>query len=90
MTGCPNGCARPYNSDIGVVGRSGEKYTLYVGGRIEADRLSFELQDLVPKDQLVPRLTKLMRRYKADRQPGEGFGDYCHRMGKDALIGMIG
>ena len=90
MTGCPNGCARPYNSDIGVVGRSGEKYTLYVGGRIEADRLSFELQDLVPKDQLVPRLKVLMGKYKDDRQSGEGFGDYCHRMGKDALVGLLG
>ena len=90
MTGCPNGCARPYNSDIGVVGRSGEKYTLYVGGRIEADRLSFELQDLVPKDQLVPRLKVLMGKYKDDRQSGEGFGDFCHRMGKDALVGLLG
>ncbi len=90
MTGCPNGCARPYNSDIGVVGRSGEKYTLYVGGRIEADRLSFELQDLVPKDQLVPRLTTLMGHYKADRRTGEGFGDYCHRVGKDGLLNLLG
>jgi len=90
MTGCPNGCARPYNSDIGVVGRSGEKYTLYVGGRIEADRLSFELQDLVPKDQLVPRLATLMGHYKADRQTGEGFGDYCHRIGKDGLLTLLG
>lgn len=90
MTGCPNGCARPYNSDVGVVGRSGEKYTLYVGGRIHGDRLSFELQDLVPKDQLVPTLKKVLAVYKADRQPGEGFGDFVTRLGKDAVLAVIG
>ena len=90
MTGCPNGCARPYNSDIGIVGRSGDKYTLYVGGRIEADRLSFELEDLVPKDQLVPKLAKVFAQFKADRTGTEGFGDYCTRVGKDALRSLIG
>ncbi len=90
MTGCPNGCARPYNSDIGLVGRSGDKYTLYVGGRIHGDRLSFELQDLVPKDQILPRLKKVLSVYKTDRHPGEGFGDYVTRMGKDAVEAMIG
>ena len=90
MTGCPNGCARPYNSDIGIVGRSGDKYTLYVGGRIEADRLSFELEDLVLKDQLVPKLVKVFEKYKADRAGTEGFGDFCTRVGKDALRSLIG
>ena len=90
MTGCPNGCARPYNSDIGVVGRSGDKYTLYVGGRVNSDRLSYELQDMVPKDQLVPRLKKVLAVYKADRQPGEGFGDFVTRLGKDAVLAVIG
>jgi sulfite reductase (ferredoxin) len=90
MTGCPNGCARPYNSDVGIVGRSGDKYTLYVGGRIEGDRLSYELQDLVPKDQLLPRLKKVLAVYKADRTPGEGFGDFVTRIGKDAVLAVIG
>jgi sulfite reductase (ferredoxin) len=90
MTGCPNGCARPYNSDIGLVGRSGDKYTLYVGGRIEGDRLSFELQDLLPKDQIVPTLKKVFAVYKTDRQNGEGFGDYVTRLGKDTVASMIG
>src|SRR5206468_3036407 len=56
MTGCPNGCARPYQSDIGIVGRSGSKYTLYVGGRTLGDRLNFELKDLVPLDEIVRTL----------------------------------
>ena len=40
MTGCPNACARPYNADIGIVGRSKEKYTMFLGGRLLGDRLN--------------------------------------------------
>jgi sulfite reductase (ferredoxin) len=85
MTGCPNGCARPYQSDIGVVGRSGEKYVLYVGGNVLGNRLNFELRDLVPLQAIVPTLLPLLNRWKQDRQAGEGFGDWCQRMGKAAL-----
>ena len=45
MTGCPNGCTRPYQSDVGIVGRSGDKYTLYVGGHILGHRLNFTLKE---------------------------------------------
>ncbi len=48
MTGCPNGCARPYNCDIGLVGKTDGKYTIYVGGRLVGDRLNFKLYDIVP------------------------------------------
>ena len=40
MTGCPNGCARPYNSDIGLVGKTKDKYTIFLGGRVLGDRLN--------------------------------------------------
>ncbi|HEY8505658.1 MAG TPA: NADPH-dependent assimilatory sulfite reductase hemoprotein subunit [Gemmataceae bacterium] len=89
-TGCPNGCARPYQSDIGIVGRSGEKYGLWVGGRSLGDRLNFLLQDLVHRDQIVPTLRKLLEHYKAERADGEGFGDYCHRTGAERLRALIG
>src|SRR5262245_28953362 len=90
MTGCPNGCARPYNSDIGLVGRSGTKYTLFVGGHHRGDRLSFVLQDLVERDQVVPLLRKLLERFKADRRSDEGFGDWCTRQGVESLCGVLG
>lgn len=90
MTGCPNGCARPYNSDVGLVGRSGTKYTLFVGGSHLGDRLSFVLQDLVERDQIVPTLRKLLDRYKADRRSDEGFGDWCTRQGVESLCGALG
>jgi sulfite reductase (ferredoxin) len=85
MTGCPNGCARPYQSDIGIVGRSGDKYSVFVGGHIRGHRLNFLLKDLVPRSEIVATLTPLFHEFKEQRQPGEGFGDYCHRMGLERL-----
>jgi sulfite reductase (ferredoxin) len=89
MTGCPNGCVRPNQSDIGIVGRSGDKYTLYAGGRVLGDRLNLELADLVPRDRIVATLGPLLARFKEQRQEGESFGDYCHRMGEKSLHQMI-
>jgi dissimilatory sulfite reductase (desulfoviridin) alpha/beta subunit len=89
MTGCPNGCARPYQSDIGIVGRSGEKYLIYVGGRLLGDRLSFPLRDLVPLNDIVPTLRPVLEQFKKDRQPSEGFGDYCTRLGTTELEKLL-
>ncbi len=86
MTGCPNGCARPYQSDIGIVGRSGDKYVIYVGGRAEGDRLNFELRDLTPRSEIVSTLLPLLRRWRDERSSEqESFGDFCARLGRDAL-----
>jgi sulfite reductase (ferredoxin) len=89
MTGCPNGCARPYQSDVGLVGRSGDKYLVYVGGSVLGNRLSFPLRDLVPFDDIVPLLTVLLEHYKQNRQRGEGFGDYCQRLGAERLEALL-
>jgi len=89
MTGCPNGCARPYQSDVGIVGRSGEKYTLFVGGHVRGHRLNFLLKDLVPHGQIVKTLTPLLEQFKAQRQDGESFGDFCDRLGADALLALL-
>jgi sulfite reductase (ferredoxin) len=85
MTGCPNGCARPYNADIGLVGKTKDKYTIYLGGHVLGDRLNFVYEDLVPTDQVVPTLVPALRYFKEARQNGETFGDFCHRVGKDEL-----
>jgi sulfite reductase (ferredoxin) len=89
MTGCPNGCVRPYQSDIGIVGRSGDKYTLFVGGNLVGSRLSFVLQDLVPFDKIVATLTPLLQDYKQNRQDDEGFGDYCQRVGAEKILLVV-
>ncbi len=90
MTGCPNGCARPYNSDIGLVGKTKDKYTVYLGGRRQGDRLNFIYRDLVPTDEVVPSLTPVFRYFRDQRTPGETFGDFCHRKGKDDLLAQCG
>lgn len=86
MTGCPNGCARPYNADIAMVGKAKEKYTLFVGGRLLGNRLAFIHKDLVPFDDLVPTLTPLFVAFKQHRRSGESFGDFCHRVGNQQLL----
>jgi sulfite reductase (ferredoxin) len=85
MTGCPNGCARPYIGDVGFVGRSPGKYQIYLGGDIEGSRLNQLYADLVPVEELAERLRPLFVLFRAERQAGEGFGDYCHRIGVDRL-----
>jgi sulfite reductase (ferredoxin) len=89
LTGCPNGCVRPYQSEIGIVGRSGDKYTLFVGGHILGHRLNFELKDLVPRAEIVPVLRKLLAHFKTERQGDEGFGDFCQRLGAETLHGLV-
>src|SRR5262249_8822782 len=80
MTGCPNGCARPYQSDIGIVGRSGDKYALFLGGNVNGTRLNFLYQDLVPRNEIVPRLRPLLQQFGRERRADEGFGDFCRRV----------
>jgi sulfite reductase (ferredoxin) len=89
MTGCPNGCARPYQSDIGLVGRSGDKYTVYVGGNVLGTRLNFVLRDLVPYRDIVPLLVVVLEHFQQHRQAGEGFGDFCHRLGAERLQALL-
>ena len=85
MTGCPNGCARPYVAEIGLVGRALNKYTLYLGGSAAGTRLAQPFLDLVAVDDLVPTLRPILARWRDDAPEGESFGDYCARVGFDAL-----
>jgi sulfite reductase (ferredoxin) len=89
MTGCPNGCVRPYQSDIGIVGRSGSRYVLYAGGHVLGHRLNFELRDLVPRQHVVKMLRPVLVRFKEDRLPGERFGDFCQRLGQDRVQKLL-
>ena len=86
MTGCPNGCARPYNSDIGLVGKAADKYTIFLGGRVVGDRLNFIYKDKVPTAEVVPTLVSVFRHFKTARQQSETFGDFCHRLGAEQLL----
>ncbi len=87
MTGCPNGCSRPYNADIGLVGKTKGKYTIFLGGRRQGDRLNWIYKDLVPAADVVPTLVPVLKQFGEAREPGESFGDFCDRMGKEGLVG---
>lgn len=90
MTGCPNGCVRPYQSDIGLVGRSGDKYLLFLGGRLEGDRLNFPVKDLVARADVANVLKPVFAEFKAGRTKGESFGDFCNRIGQERLKSLTG
>ena len=81
MTGCPNGCARPYSPDIGLVGKARGKYTLYIGGNVVGSRIGFIFKDMVPLDDIGTTVAPLLSYFKAERQSGETFGDFCARKG---------
>jgi sulfite reductase (ferredoxin) len=89
ITGCPNGCARPYAGDIGLVGRMPGFFALYVGGDFAGTRLNFALLDKLPEAKVADTLDLLFEAFAAGRLPGEGFGDYCQRVGRDALLTIL-
>ena len=81
ITGCPNGCARPYSGDIGIVGRIPGFYSIYVGGDFEGTRLNEVVAERIRLDEVADVLDPLFAVYAARRETGEGFGDFCHRLG---------
>lgn len=85
MTGCPNGCTRPYVGDIGFVGRTLNAYVVYLGGDFEGTRLNQMYGDMVPKDKLAEAIVPILEYYKEQRQPGERFGDFCYRVRVERL-----
>lgn len=86
ITGCPNGCARSYAGDIGLVGRVPGSYAIYLGGDFEGTRLSFRLHDRVAEAKIGDTLEPIVAAFGRDRQGGEGFGDFCNRLGREALL----
>lgn len=81
MTGCPNGCARPYISEIGFVGRSPGCYNVYLGGGFAGQRLSKMYRENFPGTEIKELLAPIIRRYAKERNTGERFGDFCIRAG---------
>jgi sulfite reductase (NADPH) hemoprotein beta-component len=80
MTGCPNGCARPYMAEVAFVGKAPNRYQLYLGGNVSSTRLNWLYKESVKNEEIVSELRPLLTRYKADRQEGERFGDFCERV----------
>jgi sulfite reductase (NADPH) hemoprotein beta-component len=81
MTGCPNGCARPYLSEIGLVGKGPARYNLYVGAAFDGSRLSKLYAEDLDHAGIIAKLDPLFAAYVAQRKPGERFGGFVIRAG---------
>mgnify|MGYP003628735538 CR=1 FL=1 len=81
MTGCPNGCARPYLAEIAMVGRAPGKYNLYLGGGFVGNRLNKLYKESVKSEDLAPLLQPMIESYAKEREAGERFGDFVIRKG---------
>ena len=81
MTGCPNGCARPYLAEIAMVGRGPGRYNLYLGAAPDGTRLNKLYRRAVDETAILEALTPLLHEYAAGREAGERFGDWVIRAG---------
>ncbi len=80
VTGCPNGCARPYMAEIGLTGKAPGRYNLYLGGGFEGQRLNQLYRENIDEDSIFNELQPLLAQYAEQRQPNEHFGDFLHRL----------
>eukprot|EP00755_Sulcionema_specki_P003559 Sspe_Gene.3715::Locus_1236_Transcript_2_2_Confidence_0.667_Length_2076::g.3715::m.3715/K00392/sir; sulfite reductase (ferredoxin) len=95
VTGCPNGCARPYTAELALVGQepakdtSGGSYQVYVGGSANGSRLAELLVEKWPASKMVGLMDQLFAAWKKNRTPGESFGDFTHRIPRSELNDML-
>lgn len=80
MTGCPNGCARPYIAEIGFVGRNPGKYNVHLGGAFDGSRLNRMVKEDADEETILALLAPIFADYAKGRKKGEGFGDFVTRM----------
>jgi sulfite reductase (NADPH) hemoprotein beta-component len=85
ISGCPNGCSRPYLAEIALVGKAPGRYNLMLGGDHRGQRLNTLYRENITEDEILGALDPLFGRYAAGREDGEGFGDFLHRAGAIAL-----
>lgn len=86
MTGCPNGCARPYIAEIGLTGRAPGKYNLYLGGGFHGQRLNKMVLENVGEQAILELLGKVIEHFASERLPNERFGDFAIRVGHAAEV----
>ena len=87
MTGCPNGCARPYLAEIGLVGKGPGRYNLYLGAAYDGTRMNKLYAEDLDHAGIVAALDPVFAAYARDRQKGERFGDFAIRAGFVAATG---
>lgn len=86
MTGCPNGCARPYIAEIGLTGRAAGRYNLFLGGGFHGQRLNKMYLENANEEEILSALDKVLAHYARERHAGERFGDFVIRAGYVAEV----
>ena len=81
MTGCPNGCARPWLAEVGFVGKAYGAYNMYLGGGYHGQRLNKLYRSSIKEEEILDIMRPLIKRYGVERKDGERFGDFCLRTG---------
>jgi len=81
MTGCPNGCGRPFLAEIGLVGRAPGLYNLYLGAGFAGERLNKLYKEMVNEEQIIEALSPILQHYAQSRTKEEHFGDFVIRKG---------
>jgi sulfite reductase (NADPH) hemoprotein beta-component len=81
MTGCPNGCARPYVAEVAFTGRGPGKYNMYLGGGWHGQRLNRMYLENIGEERILAELDGMFARFAAERHAGERFGDFAIRTG---------
>ncbi|XWW95741.1 hypothetical protein V2A60_003708 [Cordyceps javanica] len=81
MTGCPNGCARPWLAEVAFVGKAYGAYNMYLGGGYHGQRLNKLYRSSIKEDEILAIMRPLLKRYAVEREDGERFGDFCIRVG---------
>ena len=79
MTGCPNGCGRPYLAEIGLIGKAPGYYNLYLGGSFNGDRLNNLYRETIQEDKILEELRPIIKDFAKNRNKNERFGDFVIR-----------
>ena len=85
IAGCPNGCSRPTVSEIGIIGRMPDYYTIHIGGDFAGTRLNEKIFDKIPYEALPQALSPMFKLWNEKRLANEDFGDFCARYGVEAV-----
>jgi sulfite reductase (NADPH) hemoprotein beta-component len=79
MTGCPNGCARPYLAEVGFVGKSAGRYNMYLSGSDVGSRLNKLYKESLNEEEILGELDFWFKEFAKEREKGESFGDFTFR-----------
>jgi len=81
MTGCPNGCGRPFLAEIGLVGKAPGRYNLYLGAGFTGNRLNKLFKEMLSEEEILAELTPIIGDFAKNRQLNERFGNFVIRQG---------